>query len=176
MNGLKSLNDKMNKIDHKVNKLRTVEFDDLSFEDIIVNNIEKSKKLEKKKLITTIKDHYMLGISNYDIDSNKILSIIVYSIKWIENNIFQLSSAMSTVVTSEFKLSTCMSLIRQKNNDYETKFLSHSINVIVDILYNSKPNVTPPEKEDLIEAVETKKILSRKKSIKKHFLKSSKHI
>jgi hypothetical protein len=176
MNGLKSLNDKMNKIDSKVNKLRTVDFENIDFEDVILINIENAKKQEKKKLITKIKNHYMKGLEDVDNDSNKIISLLVYSIKCIESNIDSLAHAMTTIVTSEFKLSTCISLSRQINTEYETKFLTNSINVIVDLLYNNKPVITPVEKEPLIDAIETRKVLSRKKSIKKHFLKSSKHI
>jgi hypothetical protein len=142
--GLKTLNRKIDNVERQLinNNIAPIL---TTFEDIIINQIEKKKNNSRKEQLEKIKSHYTIGLlSQIDINNNNyIIDIIRYTVLWIESNVDKLLSALqSNDNSSAFKLESCLQLILEKNHNFDNEFLTCSINTMVDVMFNTKKKPT----------------------------------
>lgn len=154
MEGLKTMSERIGKLEKSINR-KTVSFEE-GFEDIIINRVEKRQKQQQREKIISIKNHYLTGVlSNIENTSDNVVALIVYTIKWVENNINKLAGAVGVSVNSDFKHETAVNLIKDINDDYDDKFYDSSIIFLVSMIY--------PKVE--VVKLERKKSTSKKKGI-----------
>ena len=90
------------------------------FASVTLKNVIQSKEDKIKAELKKAEDVYLQGIeaSNIDISTSEsieknIFKLVKYSIKFIEVNGKQLANTLLTEISSNFKLSTCISLLLQ---------------------------------------------------------------
>jgi hypothetical protein len=136
MDGLKSINKRLEELQQELKKLKHIEFEEP--EDNLLKSSESKKKQETNRRVKRLKEHYMKDVFEFlkgDFHENKITEIVLTTVRWIELNIIAFSDILNTPITSSLKLETAISLILELVNSFDKQFLENSINVLVSLLY-----------------------------------------
>ena len=135
--GLKSITERLINVEKKIERKVSFPDDQLRFEDVIMTKIKNSPEEIKKKKLSKVTEHFYDGLnSQVNIrDSSNLIKIILYSIKWIESNIEIVAKILNVDVTSEFKLETCIDLVKDVCGLFDNTLIINSINTMVEIIF-----------------------------------------
>lgn len=81
---------------------------------------------------------------------NNIVQIISYAVKYVEQYIAPFSQLVGKSVTSDFKLQTCLNLIKEVTTKFDDVFLTNTINTIVSIHFPKSTPLPPLQRKQSI--------------------------
>lgn len=159
--GLKSLIDRIRSLENEIKHTDSK----ATFENDIINNLEKNKKEYTTSELNKIKKHYINGMT---FESSEIFQLIEYTIRYIESNIIKIALLLNTNVSSNLKLQTALSLIKDIVANYSDTFLVQSINGLVKLIYNSDMKKLDISRSPDFKIVEVKQKQKRRFTFGKH--------
>jgi hypothetical protein len=124
--------------------------DYLDFESLIVKKVHDKKAKHQHSKLENIKVKYKHSISrnlNTDDIKDNFIDLAKFSVIFVEKYGFKIAEVISTVLTSDFKLATCIALMREfiTESDFNDDFLTNIINALVSLIFNV--SVVLPEKD-----------------------------
>lgn len=107
-------------------------------EETLSLRLEEERRAHLKKELATIQKHY--DSSREDITS--IGKLIVFTIKWVEQNSLKLSLLMGTRVTGEFKRNLAVSMMKlEESHSLDEDIVNDLVAEFVNVLY---PHMVKP--------------------------------
>jgi hypothetical protein len=139
--GINSLNrrlcdlEKAQSTSHHRNRLSPPSSDDDELTKM-VSGFQQKEKDKKKKTMRQILDHYNLDLlkETVNITFDNLFHIVFFTIKYVEANYRQLSLTLSVQISSEFKQSLAISLIKHVLPNLSSEMLELSIDTAVALL------------------------------------------
>jgi hypothetical protein len=188
-----SINRRLSVIETNLSGLHEVDEDKddnvMDFEAVLVKHVKDKKKKSQHSKLDHIKEKYRNSIArnlNTDDIRDEIFNLIKLTIIFTEKYGPKIAEIISTAVTGEFKLTTCLSLVREYvcSSDYTDSFITNTIDSLVSLIFNTRIVMPPEKKEDKKEerkdddnrdmksieslpVIEEKPKLKRSKSMKK---------
>jgi hypothetical protein len=128
--GIKSLNERLSAVEN------TIGTGTISFADQLISSVTSSLKTD----LNTLLQHYEDGLTNLGINLNNVtladlVKMVPYTIQYVETNASIISGILKKDLTSQFKLNTALTFIKQYFKTDE-QFLISWINHEVDLLFN----------------------------------------
>jgi hypothetical protein len=147
----------------------------MDFESLIIKRVRDKKKKSTHEKLEHIKNKYKNSISrnlNTECIRDEVFNLVKFTIIFVEKYGIKIAEIIATTVTGEFKLSTCLSLVREfvTSNEYSDDFIINTVDSLVSLLFNTKVVMPPtPKKEECREenkdliSVETLPVIEEKK-------------
>ena len=147
--GLNSLNERISRLETE--KDIPEEDDQLSK---LVSKIKHKEQENKKKTMTSILEHFENDLKETVLICNdNIIKIIIFSIRYVEQNHLKLCSYLSVKSSSDVKHELCKSFILHVCRDYTEDMLDLSVNTLCCEIYPSMKKMD----EIKAEPIESKK-------------------
>ena len=159
--GLHSLNQRINRLESISipPSISETSEDQLS---LLVNKMKNKEQEIKKSTMKSILEHYTDDIKQTVILSNdNIVKIIIFTIRYVEQNHIKLSGYLAVKSCSEFKHELCLSLVRHVYKSESNEMLDLSVNVLCNEIYPHLKNIEAI-KEDTTETIKKKSFWSKK--------------
>jgi len=137
--GLRSMSIRLSKLE-KERRQKTDDGSDDTDEDSLsrlVNEIRKKEKITKKQNFKTILEHFDNDLNSSIIfpSEDYFIDIVIFVIKYVEENASRLSSYLAIKNSSEFKRSLATSLVLHRLKKFNNDFVSNSIDSIHKLMY-----------------------------------------
>jgi len=142
--GLSSLKDRLQKLEN--NTLPIQDEDELSK---LVSRL-KSKEMEnKKKTMASILEHFEKDLrQSVIVDEMNVVKILIFCVKYVEQNHIKLSSYLGVKTCSEFKHELCKSLTNHLCSSYSQEMIDLAISTLCSEIY--------PQVKDIEEILQDK--------------------
>jgi hypothetical protein len=169
---------------HEVDERQKPEENVMDFESVLVKHVKDKKKRSQHSKLDHIKEKYRNSIArnlNTDDIKDEIFNLIKLTIIFTEKYGPRIAEIISTAVTGEFKLTTCLSLVREyvHSSDYTDSFITNTIDSLVSLIFNTRIVIPKDERKEekkdekeqdfksieSLPVIQEKPILKRSKSI-----------
>ena len=145
--GLKSLFE-------KVHKIESVLGDDINLAETFVHNVINDIRSQQYNKLSGDIQLFVDGFKKNlpeNIDAfNDVVQLCSYGIKYVENFIGSFAKLTNNIVTGDFKLKTCISLVKEvTGNNFTDDFLTKSINHLVPLHYPKSETPKLSKKQSL---------------------------
>lgn len=150
--GLSTLKDRLNKLENQSNQQADND-DELSK---LVSRLKNKEMENKKKTMASILEHFEKDLKqSVIVDDNNVVKILIFCIKYVEQNHLRLSGYLGVKTCSEFKHELCKSLTNHLCSSYSHEMIDLAITTLCNEIY--------PKLNDLTEILEDKPEEPKKK-------------
>jgi hypothetical protein len=158
--GLSSLKDRLQKLEN--NTPPTQDEDELSK---LVSRL-KSKEMEnKKKTMASILEHFEKDLrQSVIVDETNVVKILIFCVKYVEQNHIKLSTYLGVKTCSEFKHELCKSLTNHLCSSYSHEMIDLAISTLCNEIYPQIKNMEEitPENNEIHNVKKKKGFFSKK--------------
>jgi hypothetical protein len=107
----------------------------------MVTEMKTKEQTEKKMCMKKILDHYKadLNVMHYDVSYDNFVAIVVFTIKYVEQNCAILSRQLCIKLCSEFKKSLAKTFIQSVITECSCPLIDQSIDTIHQLIYPKEP-------------------------------------
>ena len=158
--GLSTLKDRLHKLENQSNHQQDND-DELSK---LVSRL-KSKEMEnKKKTMASILEHFEKDLKqSVIVDENNVVKILIFCIKYVEQNHLRLSGYLGVKTCSEFKHELCKSLTNHLCATYSHEMIDLAITTLCTEIYPKLNDIEEILKDKPDETIKKKKSFFGKK-------------
>lgn len=150
--GLTTLKDRLNKLENQSNQQADND-DELSK---LVLRLKNKEMENKKNTMKSILEHFEKDLKqSVIVDENNVVKILIFCIKYVEQNHLRLSGYLGVKTCSEFKHELCKSLTYHLCTSYTHEMIDLAITTLCSEIY--------PKLNDLTEILEDKPEEPKKK-------------
>jgi uncharacterized coiled-coil protein SlyX len=158
--GLSTLKDRLNKLENQSNQQADND-DELSK---LVSRLKNKEMENKKKTMASILEHFEKDLKqSVIVDENNVVKILIFCIKYVEQNHLRLSSYLGVKTCSEFKHELCKSLTNHLCSLYSHEMLDLAITTLCSEIYPKLNDIEEILKDKPDETIKKKKSFFGKK-------------
>jgi uncharacterized coiled-coil protein SlyX len=143
--GLSTLQNRLNKLENQ-----TIQQSDNDDELSKLVSRLKNKELENKKnTMKSILEHFKTDLTqNIIVDENNVVKILIFCIKYVEQNHIRLSGYLGVKTCSEFKHELCKSLLQHVCSVYSNEMIDLAISTLCSEIYPKLNDIEEILKDD----------------------------
>ena len=157
--GLTTLKDRLNKLENQSNQQQ--DDDELSK---LVSRLKNKEMENKKKTMASILEHFEKDLKqSVIVDENNVVKILIFCIKYVEQNHLRLSGYLGVKTCSEFKHELCKSLTNHLCSSYSHEMIDLAITTLCSEIYPKLNDIEEILKDKPDETIKKKKSFFGKK-------------